>query len=307
MISSECHAALRDELTSLVHETGLFEIAQDSGFMTGDWIPTFEAPSPNSSLKRDFSESFGTDLSNDSFSGTSTSVEASFLDSDELDSSQDSSFSQRKKKRPLRNNGKKTNKGLRHFSYKVCQKLREKKVTTYGVVADELVEEFKTINSEGVIADEKNIRRRVYDAINVLLAINMITKDRKEIKWRGETNHDTDRVAAIKDAAIKRINKKKEFLRELSLEHTCLSNLLNTNGQYDPAKIPEELKIQIPFILVHTSHETKIKITVSPEQTEFDFNFDQPFEILDYAEILYRMGLYSPVEMKQEILKQETS
>jgi transcription factor Dp-1 len=33
--------------------------------------------------------------------------------------------------------------------------------------------------------DEKNIRRRVYDALNVLIATEIISKDKKEIQWRG--------------------------------------------------------------------------------------------------------------------------
>lgn len=35
--------------------------------------------------------------------------------------------------------------------------------------------------------DEKNIRRRVYDALNVLMAMDIIEKERKEklITWRG--------------------------------------------------------------------------------------------------------------------------
>jgi hypothetical protein len=33
--------------------------------------------------------------------------------------------------------------------------------------------------------EQKNIRRRVYDAINVLLAMNIIVKDRKDIRWVG--------------------------------------------------------------------------------------------------------------------------
>lgn len=33
--------------------------------------------------------------------------------------------------------------------------------------------------------DEKNIRRRVYDALNVLMAMDIISKDKKEIQWRG--------------------------------------------------------------------------------------------------------------------------
>lgn len=33
--------------------------------------------------------------------------------------------------------------------------------------------------------DEKNIRRRVYDALNVLMALDIISKDKKEIQWKG--------------------------------------------------------------------------------------------------------------------------
>lgn len=36
-------------------------------------------------------------------------------------------------------------KGLRHFSMKVCEKVKEKGTTTYNEVADELVEEVKMI------------------------------------------------------------------------------------------------------------------------------------------------------------------
>lgn len=33
--------------------------------------------------------------------------------------------------------------------------------------------------------DHKNIRRRVYDALNVLMAMDIIEKEKKEIKWLG--------------------------------------------------------------------------------------------------------------------------
>ncbi len=50
-------------------------------------------------------------------------------------------------------------------------------------VADELVAEFK--KDESMPFDEKNIRRRIYDALNVLMAMDIITKDKKHIKWKG--------------------------------------------------------------------------------------------------------------------------
>ncbi|KAI9282136.1 E2F/DP family winged-helix DNA-binding domain-containing protein [Umbelopsis sp. AD052] len=74
--------------------------------------------------------------------------------------------------------------GLRHFSQQVCKKVREKQVTTYNAVADELASDIQSYYTEGQY-DQKNIRRRVYDALNVLMAMGIIAKDRKEIRWLG--------------------------------------------------------------------------------------------------------------------------
>jgi len=41
--------------------------------------------------------------------------------------------------------------------------------------------------------DEKNIRRRVYDALNVLMAMDIISKDKKEIRWQGLPSTPEDR------------------------------------------------------------------------------------------------------------------
>lgn len=42
---------------------------------------------------------------------------------------------------------------------------------------------FASVSSQAY--DQKNIRRRVYDALNVLMAMNIISKEKKEIKWIG--------------------------------------------------------------------------------------------------------------------------
>ena len=66
---------------------------------------------------------------------------------------------------------------------KVCEKVESKQTTTYNEVADELVAEFSKPDDPKFCADqaydEKNIRRRVYDALNVLMAMNIITKQKK--------------------------------------------------------------------------------------------------------------------------------
>ncbi len=48
--------------------------------------------------------------------------------------------------------------------------------------------------------DQKNIRRRVYDALNVLMAMNIISKEKKEIRWIGLP---TSSVQEIKKLEVK--------------------------------------------------------------------------------------------------------
>lgn len=82
-------------------------------------------------------------------------------------------------------------KGLRLFSQHVCDILQQNGVITYNSLVQQLMDELDHSSSESTAAtkkktgDPKNIRRRVYDALNVLMAINVITKDKKEIRWIG--------------------------------------------------------------------------------------------------------------------------
>jgi hypothetical protein len=70
---------------------------------------------------------------------------------------------------------------------RVCQKVKEKGYTSYTEVSDELVHEQEIAEKEAAARGEtldhgnephgpKNIRRRVYDALNVLMAMNIISK-----------------------------------------------------------------------------------------------------------------------------------
>ncbi|KAI5704866.1 hypothetical protein M8J76_011044 [Diaphorina citri] len=192
----------------------------------------------------------------------------------------------------------KASKGLRHFSMKVCEKVRRKGVTTYNEVADELVQEFSedhnTASSEQY--DQKNIRRRVYDALNVLMAMNIISKEKKEIKWLGlPTNSLQESLNLNKERKqlIQRINQKTRHLHDLLLQQISLKKLIQKN--IDSEKIHGEpapsSAIQLPFLIVSTDKKTVIDCSMSNDKTEYLFVFDNKFEIHDDIEILKRMGL----------------
>ncbi|XP_073697616.1 transcription factor Dp-1b [Garra rufa] len=198
--------------------------------------------------------------------------------------------------------GDKNGKGLRHFSMKVCEKVQKKVVTSYNEVADELVAEFSSGDNnispnDSHVYDQKNIRRRVYDALNVLMAMNIISKDKKEIKWIGfPTNsaQECQDLEAERQRRLERIKQKQSQLQELILQQIAFKNLVQRNRQTEQQNKrppPPNTVIHLPFIIVNTSKRTVIDCSISNDKFEYLFNFDNLFEIHDDVEVLKRMGM----------------
>ncbi|XP_050821964.1 transcription factor Dp-2 isoform X3 [Gopherus flavomarginatus] len=197
--------------------------------------------------------------------------------------------------------GDKNGKGLRHFSMKVCEKVQRKGTTSYNEVADELVSEFTNSNShlatDSQAYDQKNIRRRVYDALNVLMAMNIISKEKKEIRWIGlPTNsaQECQNLEIEKQRRLERIKQKRAQLQELLLQQIAFKNLVQRNQQNEQQNQgPPALNstIQLPFLIVNTSKRTVIDCSISSDKFEYLFNFDNTFEIHDDIEVLKRMGM----------------
>ena len=139
----------------------------------------------------------------------------------------------------------KCSKGLRHFSMKVCEKVKLKGITTYNEVADELVYEYCDLNSSATKEtnfahaspldywsyDQKNVRRRVYDALNVLMAMNIISKAKKEIKWIGlpcNKKQECQDLEIEKKKKQEIVNFKKDHLKNLISEVICNFTVIHT-------------------------------------------------------------------------------
>jgi hypothetical protein len=188
----------------------------------------------------------------------------------------------------------KSSRGLRHFSMMVCKKVEEKGTTTYNEVADELVKQVvsdrRKEDPTGKF-DEKNIRRRVYDALNVLMAMDIIAKEKKDISWRGlptAAKQDMDSLQKELDYRTYQLEQKKEALKEALVQQVCFRNLVSRNQRRGA---PEE-KIPLPFIVVNTNSEAVIHCNMSRDRTDVMFDFSMPFEINDDNTILKKMGMY---------------
>jgi transcription factor Dp-1 len=176
----------------------------------------------------------------------------------------------------------------------VCQKVQQMGTTTYNEVADELVQKvIAERQKEGTKFDEKNIRRRVYDALNVLMAMDIISKDKKEITWKGlPTAESQDLEAMREEIEYQKVNlqKKRDAMKELLVQQVCFRNLIWHNHQRG-GRGPDQEKIPLPFIVVNTNNASVIQCDMSRDRTDVMFDFSMPFEINDDNTILKKMGL----------------
>ncbi|KAK9195478.1 hypothetical protein WN943_003600 [Citrus x changshan-huyou] len=165
-------------------------------------------------------------------------------------------------------------------------------------VADELVAEFADPSNSLATPDqqqydEKNIRRRVYDALNVLMAMDIISKDKKEIQWKGlprTSLNDIEELKAERLGLRNRIEKKTAYLQELEDQFVGLQNLIQRNERlYSSGNAPSG-GVALPFILVQTRPHATVEVEISEDMqlVHFDFN-STPFKLHDDNSVLKAM------------------
>lgn len=216
--------------------------------------------------------------------------------------------------RSSRKQDPKSGKGLKHFSMKVCEKVKSKGSTTYNEVADELVAEFSadptmarqsfegqsSLGGDSEPFDQKNIRRRVYDALNVLMAINVISKEKKEIKWIGLPTNAAQECLYLEEEKrklIDLIDEKRKQVRELLIQQIAYKKLAERNKATQQTLSLNAI-IKLPFIIITTDKKTVIDCSISNDRSEYLFKLDRAFSLHDDVEVLKIMGLVS--EQPQE-------
>mmetsp|Transcript_23455 Transcript_23455/g.26736 ORF Transcript_23455/g.26736 Transcript_23455/m.26736 type:complete len:543 (-) Transcript_23455:125-1753(-) len=168
---------------------------------------------------------------------------------------------------------------LRYISKRVSKKVEEKQTTTYNEVANELVGEASDILDREAVNmtakerknHEKNIRRRVYDALNVLLATDIITKTKdkdqreKTIRWKGfptTANEDLVQLEKERAQAMAEVEQKKQCLAELLIQNVCFRNLDRRNANTKQDNLNNKMATQ----------EQKQQHTIKKEEAEANAN-----------------------------------
>lgn len=124
--------------------------------------------------------------------------------------------------------------------------------------------------------EQRNLRRRVYDALNVLMAIDVIRKDRKEIRWVGfpeDMAHSARRLHTEHVTVKRRLEEKRRALDELMQRYVCLKALVARNGRMEAgtgskasinrgvtalmAPAPTD-RLHLPFVLINAPKDCRV-------------------------------------------------
>jgi len=196
--------------------------------------------------------------------------------------------------------------GLKEISKRVMDIIKQSGKTTYKAISDQIVNEINEKSSK----DEKNIRRRIYDSLNVMKSMKLFHRDKntKTIMWNydqeldplnenenkndfiennKESKIDSGDIATLKKE-IKEKNKKLELLRK---ELIGLKNVLERNAR-ENNKVPEEQKLYFPFIVIEfpNNKDPKINVALNDNKTKAHFGFDEVISMYGDLDAVSKIG-----------------
>ncbi|KAK0407539.1 hypothetical protein QR680_019252 [Steinernema hermaphroditum] len=203
-------------------------------------------------------------------------------------------------------NGDAKLKGLKYFSKVVLKLLEEKKEATYSEISQELVK----IHFDGMpdlkngedLRTARNIERRAYDALNVLIAADLISRDNKTLRFIGNPSVNSEKeVRKLSENLIKRreeVNRKKEELRNLVCQMVSYKTLVERNRALEHVygRPRSGSIIHSPTIFITTNKYTNVDVAVAEDKSEYLFQFDGPFELHDDVDLMKRIGLARGME-----------
>lgn len=128
------------------------------------------------------------------------------------------------------------------------------------------------------------------------MAMNIISKEKKEIKWIGLPSNSVQECIQLEKEKQKKeqsIRDKKKQLEGLIMNQISFKNLAERNRRLETLQGPPTPNsyIQLPFIVVNTDKKTVIDCSISQDKMEYVFDFNGKFEIHDDLDVLKDIGM----------------
>ncbi|EHY65497.1 hypothetical protein NERG_01104 [Nematocida ausubeli] len=199
------------------------------------------------------------------------------------------------------NRQKKERTGLKAFSAMILSIMQKEKSIEYTKVADIIMG-----MTEGT-GDDKNVKRRVYDALNVMCAVNLIKKDKKMAYITDNQMCSCEeeverRLASLGQAIVsapklrERVEEKRRILEETVRRKDLLLRLIKRNSERE---IEEKEKLHLPFILISTKKKSRIDCETNDRRSYFKFIFTSPYKIYEDVHILKQ--IFGDASVRSEV------
>mmetsp|Transcript_28008 Transcript_28008/g.62487 ORF Transcript_28008/g.62487 Transcript_28008/m.62487 type:complete len:241 (-) Transcript_28008:256-978(-) len=182
-------------------------------------------------------------------------------------------------------------KGLRQFSVRVSKMIEEKGQTTYKEVADDLVSEESDEAESKQAPVNKNIRRRVYDVLSVLVAMGIVEKKGQAVSWIGPpkgwvptsndqkesgSNMESERarlqgLIAQKRQNLDRLTKQRDMIEVTSKSTTCAQGASGKNAVPSSSAAEEEQQVSVSD---YDENQTGLPFIASMADSDTCIDFD---------------------------------
>lgn len=192
---------------------------------------------------------------------------------------------------------RKFNKGLKLLSVIVQDIVIKKQITTYKEVATIILND--TVNNgqlsltskSDLAKEEQNIKRRVYDALNVLISAGILVKEGKKVR-KNEVNKKikfSSRQIEIKSLRSAVLQKKQAIAQKLVKINRMKQELDSINKLVERNKAqPSQKYISFPFLIIKPSSfpRTQLKIRKQADDCKIALYSNKEFSVFGDLEIV---------------------
>lgn len=180
-------------------------------------------------------------------------------------------------------------KNLRWTAVALARKMREERerLSTHvcdEVAADAAAEMRAMFPAKDASAVERNTRRRVYDALKVMVALGCIAKVGKSLRWVGATpvpSNDKATAAAADAVKMARVSvgAKRRQARELAAQLAAFDALKHRRKD-----VGEQAAVNFPFVLV--AGATAVQTATDEQRACVTLSFAAPFALYTETDIV---------------------
>lgn len=225
--------------------------------------------------------------------------------------------------------------GLRTFVARVASWVYENGSSNSTGMVDHLAREYSELSGDGKSSkggkdassmDDRSVRRRVYDALNVLDAIGVVRKTssaKREAEWVGYlrqgTPGDIAQTVTLHIRHVQRVHTKLRRLRELLSSIVAMKQLAKRNSDAGSEDTRADRKLFPPFLLCAGPTDMSVRArAVAADPASFgsalpaqyptadsisavEFALSHPPTVLDDVAALHSMGLGLPPVTPQQV------